>query len=495
MSSFLKTYRQGVQRILRLCFALILVGCTSRNQVLVQFDPTQAPTPEPTATPSEARPIYKPGELVDYTVQTGDTMPGLAAHFNTTEEEIFAANPIIPQDVSTLPPGMPMKIPIYYLPLWGSQFHILPDPAFVNGPAAVNFDTQTFVDAYPGWLKEYEAYAGGMNRNGAEVVDYVATNFSVSPRLLLAVLEYQTGALTQMVMPDTDYPLGYLENPTLHRGMYLQLVWAANTLNNGYYGWREGSLTEFERQDGYIERPDPWQNAATVGIQYYFSRTMSGSAYETAIGPAGLYETYLSLFGDPFKNVEAHIPGSLVQPELLLPFPRGHVWTYTGAPHAGWGAGAPFSALDFAPPTEFSGCFVAEPQEFTAALADGMITREDRGLAVLDLDMDGDERTGWAFLYLHIATPDKVPLGSILNAGDAIGYPSCEGGHATGTHLHIARKYNGEWMVADGVVPFTMEGWVPKRGERAYKGTLERNGIVVRASTVSDAYSRIQAGE
>jgi len=36
-----------------------------------------------TSTPLAARPIYAPGELVDYTAQSGDTLPLLAARFNT----------------------------------------------------------------------------------------------------------------------------------------------------------------------------------------------------------------------------------------------------------------------------------------------------------------------------------------------------------------------------------------------------------------------------
>ena len=52
-----------------------------------------------------------------------------------------------------MPPGMPMKIPIYYQPFWGSQYQIIPDSLFINGPAQVGFDTSAFVAAQPGWLK------------------------------------------------------------------------------------------------------------------------------------------------------------------------------------------------------------------------------------------------------------------------------------------------------------------------------------------------------
>ena len=35
-------------------------------------------------TPLPTRPPYSPGELVDYTVQSGDNMPALASRFNTS---------------------------------------------------------------------------------------------------------------------------------------------------------------------------------------------------------------------------------------------------------------------------------------------------------------------------------------------------------------------------------------------------------------------------
>ncbi len=470
---------------------MLLTACAPTESTF-QFTATATP-PIPTSTPYVSRPEFRPGELVAYTVQTGDTVAGLSGRFNTTEEEILAANTIIPHDVSMLPPGMPMEIPIYYLPLWGSQFQILPDPAFINGPAAVEFDTQSFVDAYPGWIREYSDYVGTERRNGADIVDYVATNFSISPRLLLALLEYQASALTQLDAPKTPYTLGYVDAVS-YPGMYLQLVWAANTLNNGYYGWRKGSLLEFDRTDGTLEHPDPWQNAASVGIQYYFSRIQAGVAYERAIGAEGLLETYTELFGDPWQDTRPHIPGSLEQPALQLPFPRLATWTYTGAPHTGWGKGAPFAAVDFAPPSDTSGCFTADPKHFVAAVANGMVTRVDTGVVVLDLDMDGDERTGWSIFYLHIASRDRAKLGAILNTGDPIGYPSCEGGTSTGTTLHIARKYNGEWMIADSSLPFNMEGWIPHSGTAAYEGTLSRSGYFVRASAVSEGFSQITSG-
>lgn len=444
-------------------------------------------------TPLPTRPAYQPGELIDYTAQAGDTLPALASHFNTSIEELREANPIIPEDVTTLPPGMPMKIPIYYAPLWGTSYQILPDSHFINGPAQVTFDSQSFLMDKPGWLNGYVEYASGDNRSGAEIVDLVAKNFSISPRLLLALLDYQAGALSQPAPAEGigDYVLGNIDRK--YRGLYLQLVWAANTLNNSYYAWRTGSLESITHLDGTLERPDPWQNAGTVALHYYFSLLYPPEEFNHAVSATGLAETYKNYFGDAWENDVPHIPGSLNQPELKLPFEPGEIWAYTGGPHTGWGSGAPFAALDFAPPSVKGGCVPSN--EWVTAIAPGTIVRSEPGVVVLDLDGDGDDRTGWAIFHLHVATEDRIPLGTIVETGDKIGHPSCEGGTSTGTHIHIARKYNGEWILAEGPLAFNLEGWVAKNGDRPYLGTLTRFSKIVTACECSDSASFIAAEE
>jgi LasA protease len=477
---------------LTILITLVAASCTPSipvEQLSTPADSFSAPAAA-VFTPLPTRPTYRPGELVDYTAQSGDTLPALASRFNTSVEEILIANSFIPLDATTMPPGMPMKIPIYYLPLWASPYQIIPDHAFVDGPTLIGFNTTAFVDSQEGWLKNYRAYAGSAWRSGAGIVDYVAANFSISPRLLLAILEYQSGALSLPEKPSSPFILEY--NEKYHGSVYLQLVWAANTLNNGYYSWRTGELTTFDLPDGSQYRPDPWQNAASVSLQYYFSQTRFGDRFHTAVGPSGLARVYRKLFGDPWLDPITLIPGSLRQPEMPLPFPTGQVWSYTGGPHTGWGQGTPFSAIDFAPPSDKSGCFAVDAKNYVIAMADGMVVRSELGTVVLDLDGDGNERTGWVIVYLHVRTKDRVPLGLEVKRGDLIGYPSCEGGRVTGTHIHISRKYNGEWILADGPLAFNLDGWVAHNGPLAYQGTLTKGSLVVTACECSDLYSQIR---
>ena len=439
-------------------------------------------------TPFPTRPAFEPGELVDYTAQTGDSLPMLAARFNTTVEEIRKANPIIPDDATTMPPGMPMQIPIYYRPLWGTPFQMIPDAVFVNGPDAAGFNSSDFIAQSQGWILTYSAWAFSGTRTAAEIVDYVGITYSISPKLLLALLDFHGSAFSEPSLNPIDERNLLQLDSNYWTGIYLQLSYASNILNDGYYRWRNGDLLEFELADGSLVRPDPWQNAATVALQYLFSQTMGVADYHLAIGPDGFSRTFATLFGDPWET-EPHVPGSLTQPEMQLPYKTDKVWAFTGGPHTGWGSLAPWAALDFAPPSEVTGCFPSNVP--TAAVADGWVVRDGTGMLVLDLDDDGDERTGWAVFYLHIANDGRVPVGTYVEAGDPLGFPSCEGGRSTGTHIHIARKYNGEWMDADGIVPFVLSGWRAMRGDRPYQGWLVKDDVIILASENPDNRSMI----
>ena len=128
-------------------------------------------------------------------------------------------------------------------------------------------------------------------------------------------------------------------------------------------------------------------------------------------------------------------------------------------------------------------------------MADGLIIRSEPATVVLDLDGDGDERTGWVVFYFHLATEDRAPAGLQVKTGDRLGHPSCEGGRATGTHVHIARKYNGEWIQAGGAVPFNLDGWIAQAGAAPYQGTMTRFERTVEACDCSNQASQLEAEE
>jgi murein DD-endopeptidase MepM/ murein hydrolase activator NlpD len=110
-----------------------------------------------------------------------------------------------------------------------------------------------------------------------------------------------------------------------------------------------------------------------------------------------------------------------------------------------------------------------------------VVVRSENGVVALDLDGDGLEQTGWVLVYMHLAAQERVAVGRRVQADEPLGHPSCEGGRTTGTHVHLARKYNGEWLAADGPLPLVLSGWVARPGAGSYDGTLEKEGQIVTA--------------
>ena len=192
----------------------------------------------------------------------------------------------------------------------------------------------------------------------------------------------------------------------------------------------------------------------------------------------------IKMFGDPWarsQNLEQLYPANLSQPVLSLPFDPGVRWSFSGGPHAAFGAAGALAALDFAPAGVQNGCY--QSTAWATASASGLVVRAANNQVVIDLDSDGYEQTGWTILYLHIATNGMIANGTHVSVGDHLGHPSCEGGEATGVNLHIARKFNGEWILADSAIPFVLSGWQAHAGEKAYEGTLTKGDQVVTADT------------
>ncbi|MRR32851.1 M23 family metallopeptidase, partial [bacterium] len=285
------------------------------------------------------------------------------------------------------------------------------------------------------------------------------------------------------------YPVGRFE--TNREGLYRQLAWTADTLNKAYYRFKINALPYVILSDGSLISLSTAINPGTAAVQYLMAQLHDQTGYQLAISEIGLYTSYKNFFGIPFDlAVENLVPADLTQPALTLPFEKGAVWSFTGGPHGGWGSGSAWAALDFAPPGEAFGC--VQSDAWNVAAADGLVVRAKDGAVVLDLDGDGLEQTGWVLLYMHMESRDRVSAGTYLKAGDRIGHPSCEGGVSNGTHLHLARRYNGEWISADTYLPFNLEGWISSGDGAEYDGTLSRDGLSVTAWDGRIAENQIQ---
>jgi LasA protease len=436
-----------------------------------------APGAAPTPDPARVLPTL-PEDTQEYTVVAGDSLQKIAKTFGVDVRSIIHANGIenpdliVPGQYLIIPPPIP-RDPV-------GPFKIVPDSELVYGPAAATFDSIGFIQNAGGQLNRYSEEIGGGTYYGPQTLERVAREYSVNPRILLAVLEYQSGWVSGS-NPDEileTYPLRYVN--VWRKGLFRQLSWAANTMNYGYYLWRVNALPAFILADGSVVPANSTTNAGTVGVQYLMSELYGYDDWIRATGEGGVFSTYSKLFGDPFQYaVEPLLPPDLAQPPMQLPFEMGDIWSFSGGPHGGWGDGSGWAAIDFAPPGEPKGCLPHDT--WATAMADGKVVFSGDGMVIQDLDGDGHWQTGWSLLYLHIETRDRVATGADLKAGDRIGHASCEGGVANAAHIHVARRYNGEWIPADGPIPFNLDGWISEGQGQVYNGLLRRDGQVIEA--------------
>lgn len=475
--------------------ALVLNACS-----LVAADPTATPSPVPTSTITPTPTVTPlPDGTVEYYTQSGDTLDTVAAHFGVSASSILSD--IEHEDTSLiLDPGERLLIKDI-LNDTSFPYLLFPDSAVVYSPAVVGFNILSFAQEQGGYLGTYEELMVRGSTPGSEIIYELALEYSINPRILLVMMEYESGWVTSSHVNDDQlrYPFGW--HKADRDSVYYQTAWAIQQLNSGYYRWRSGTLTELTFADGSTLRLSPYLNAGTVAVMYALAQIHTQDEWEAALyGERNLVDIHTELFGDAFElgsGIDPIFTAGIQQPELNLPFPPNEVWNLTGGPHEAWGSGwddtGVLAALDFAPPLAEPGC--GNSSHYTTAAAGGLVVRAGSGVVVIDLDRDGYEETGWVLVYMHVANSDRVNVGDNLQTDDLVGHPSCEGGSSSGIHVHIARKYNGEWVLADGGLPFVLSGYRAYNGEDNYEGTLVNGDITVTANIAGNYWTSIYRPE
>jgi LasA protease len=432
----------------------------------------------PTATPFPVEPSFPqdvpPGTFFTYVTRSGDTLTSLAGRFGI-EPELIRSDFPLPED-EYLAARQSLEIPNILNEISPGGM-LLSDSELLYSPSAGSFDIQAYLSQTGGYLLDYsEEIEQDLLLSGARIVEMIAQEYSLNPRVLLALIEHRSGwVMSELVEASTiDHPIGF-EIPG-RSGLYQELVVAATQLNLGFYGWRGGTFLETRFEGQGIVRWNPTLNAGSVALLHLLSLLSGPEAWlDAASGTDGMAIQYEQMFGSAWGDTQVQgtlLSPDLEQPELTLPFEPDDRWSLTAGPHTAWTYGTPRGALDFSPITAEEVCAISA--RWVTSSADGVVVRARDNAVVIDLDGDGREATGWALVYYHIAGEGMVDEGVHVLAGDRLGHPSCEGGRTTGKHVHFARKYNGEWLPADGPLPMILDGWQAQASERNYYGSLLR---------------------
>ena len=376
---------------------------------------------------------------------------------------------------------------------------LLPDGDFVYGPPLYGWDLGRYVVAKGGYLARYYEPGDEGLRAGADIVQDVAQDYGISPRLLLALIEMHSGWVSNPQPDEQTYPLGGGQ-PGLGPG----LAAAADSLNARFYAHRFQNRRDIEGVGAL-----PASNAATYALLAYLGEDQPGAAptapavdagdpatatplpvasptapaapgalWAGLEGPSRFWAAWMTLFEDPLALDAGRVVPVPARPLALpLPFAAGEIWYLTRGPHSPWGAGGPAAAIDFAPPPAAPADCGPSPA-WVRAVAGGVVLRSRASGVLVDLDEDGFAGTGWVHAYTHLAALERVPEGSSVNAGDPLGHPSCEGGPSALARVGFSRRLDGIWIPADAERdPLVMGGWAALKGDRDGSGWLAREGM------------------
>ncbi|MEX2030779.1 MAG: LamG-like jellyroll fold domain-containing protein [Anaerolineales bacterium] len=336
---------------------------------------------------------------------------------------------------------------------------LISDGEFVWGPNVGRFNAAAFLREQDSALEPY-----------ASALELWAAYSSVSPRVLLTVLELQYGWVTGGGSPaDEAEVMAALEDTStaLANAFYDHLhTWGARATSPEVLG----PVVEFA--DGTAATVDP-ESSGSYAVSAALARPATLGLWQAQVSAdseEGFSAVYGSLFpgSDPLSESNLITPAAVPPDNLLqFPFPLGAVWGFAG-PHS-WNGNStpPFSSLDFY--AGGSTC-AAPPGLFTVAAAGGTPYRPFGYSCWLEID----HGAGWTTSYYHLL---NLFSGSTIGRNSKVGTIACElcaGGFATGAHVHFSLKYNGAYVTLEGV---KLSGWTVHVGPVAYDtGSLERDG-------------------
>src|SRR5690606_18867811 len=121
-------------------------------------EPRLTMTPAPFSnTPTPLPPLTLPTLRVNeesYTIQSGDSLAGIALRKQVSVRQIIDANDLENPDL--INPGQVITIPPAGANELATNFRIIPDSEIVYGPSVKDFDVESIIWQFNGKLNEYK---------------------------------------------------------------------------------------------------------------------------------------------------------------------------------------------------------------------------------------------------------------------------------------------------------------------------------------------------
>ncbi|KAF7766093.1 LasA protease [Pseudoalteromonas undina] len=308
------------------------------------------------------------------------------------------------------------------------------DTQFVFNDSLLNEDWDNFFSLHASAIEDKK-----------ELILHWAGYTSINPKVILALIEQQSGLLSN---PNAD-----IENPlagiTDKRGFDAQVKDVVMKLSQRFYAYKQWQ----ESQDKLKKRNQATQTtsstAATAALVSLFAdsdRLASNSknnqqtlteflATFDRVFPSNTSQLQRSLNSVDQNNEKQLLAASF---EMNLPWPSGY-W-YSGGAHSNTGSGYPYSSLDF---NNGSGGWGANTP-FVQAAHGGTVTRFS------SCNIRVTHASGYSTNYYHMSnlqysSGDYVQPGAWLGRyANNYNQALCEGGQSSGPHVHFTLLYNGQ---------------------------------------------------
>ena len=280
----------------------------------------------------------------------------------------------------------------------------------------------------------------------SESISHWAGYSSISPKVLIALMEQQSGVVTRKgVKRDAlSRPFGELSKA---KDFNAQTRDVAGALRQALY----------EQQNPKLAPKGVIPLARANPLQALYVRAGKSHANAALLGDGQFQQVYGRLFNEPRKAVApssrfatkaADAKAGPANGFLQFPYPRGQSW-HVGGAHTNTGSGSfPMSSLDMG---RGGGWGSYQGGNWVSSSAAGYFKRHSSCFA--EVVHSG----GWSTTYYHMMNL-QYGTGAYIYRNTGIGNPAnyysqalCNGGSSTGPHLHWSLKYNGSHYHLNGV--------------------------------------------